>query len=103
MRLTLACGMTLAAAWTLAGCGPEAHSPDPGVVLEQTDPRPSVLDPVCGMTVSRTGARTLDYSGRDYFFCSESCAQKFKSQPSVYYARAKRLEREQEERTLESK
>ena len=103
MRLTLACGMTLASAWTLAGCGPETHSPDPGVVLEQRDPRPSELDPVCGMTVSRTGARTLDYSGRAFYFCSVTCVGKFNSQPTVYYARAQRLEREREERSLESK
>lgn len=103
MRWTLLCGVTLAATWTLSGCVPEAHSPDPGVVVEEADPRPSKIDPVCGMTVSTASARTSSYSGKDFSFCSKTCAGKFRSQPSVYYARAKRLERERQERTLEAK
>lgn len=103
MRLTLAFGLTLATTWALAGCAPESHSPDPGVVVGRADPRPSKFDPVCTMTVSRADARTLHYSGKDFYFCSETCAKKFESQPSVYYARARRVGREGEERTLEAK
>lgn len=103
MHLTLTCCLTLATIWALAGCAPEPHFPDPDVVVGRADPRPSKFDPVCAMTVSRADARTLHYSGKDFYFCSETCAKKFESQPSVYYARAKRLEREGEERTLEAK
>ena len=42
-------------------------------------------DPVCGMTVE-TGkeAATVDHAGKTYFFCSASCASKFKANPAQY-------------------
>jgi YHS domain-containing protein len=35
--------------------------------------RRGVTDPVCGMTVDRTKALTLDERGRTVYFCSEHC------------------------------
>jgi len=42
-------------------------------------------DPVCGMSVDpgRAKART-DHAGKEYFFCSEGCAVKFKVNPEKY-------------------
>jgi len=38
------------------------------------DPPNIVRDPVCGMTVDPDAAKpTLNYLGRAYHFCSESC------------------------------
>ena len=42
-------------------------------------------DPVCGMTVDpKSAAGKLDHAGKTYYFCSSSCQQKFKANPSQY-------------------
>jgi len=45
----------------------------------------TVLDPVCGMRVhtERAPARA-SHAGKDYFFCSPHCAQKFQADPESY-------------------
>ncbi|KAA0692536.1 heavy metal translocating P-type ATPase [Neorhizobium sp. P12A] len=44
-----------------------------------------IRDPVCGMTVDpRAGKPTLDYNGRTYHFCSDSCRGKFEATPQDY-------------------
>ncbi len=44
-----------------------------------------IIDPVCGMDVDpdRNGPR-IDYKGYTYYFCSDSCKNKFESDPSLY-------------------
>jgi len=41
-------------------------------------------DPVCGMDVSRDSRYYYNYSGKDYYFCSEQCLLKFKQNPQNY-------------------
>ncbi|SEJ30736.1 heavy metal translocating P-type ATPase [Nitrosomonas eutropha] len=42
-------------------------------------------DPVCGMEVSQTNPqKTVEYKGKDYFFCSTQCMEKFKATPETY-------------------
>jgi Cu+-exporting ATPase len=42
-------------------------------------------DPVCGMTVDPGRARgRVRHAGKDYFFCCQSCATKFRSDPERY-------------------
>lgn len=42
-------------------------------------------DPVCGMTVEAgKQAATADHAGKTYYFCSASCASKFKANPSQF-------------------
>ena len=44
-----------------------------------------VKDPVCGMTVSPDqAAGHVDYKGRTYYFCSQSCLDKFQGSPDAY-------------------
>jgi Cu+-exporting ATPase len=44
-----------------------------------------VLDPVCGMTITRDEAvGHADYRGETYYFCNESCLERFKDSPEVY-------------------
>lgn len=39
-------------------------------------------DPVCGMDVNlKTVTLHTFYKGKNYYFCSENCLSKFKSQP----------------------
>jgi YHS domain-containing protein len=42
-------------------------------------------DPVCGMNVEeQRAAGTSQYQGRSYFFCSNSCKEKFDRNPEQY-------------------
>src|SRR5215470_9287282 len=48
----------------------------------------TVLDPVCGMYVDPQKARgSAEYAGKKYFFCSQSCVERFKTDPENYLAR----------------
>jgi Cu+-exporting ATPase len=50
-----------------------------------TEGRGTMLDPVCGMTVSAEGAAAAwEYEGRAYYFCSLSCFERFKREPQRY-------------------
>jgi YHS domain-containing protein len=44
----------------------------------------AVLDPVCGMAVD--GGVVVTYNDKEYHFCSQSCADKFKEHPEKYVA-----------------
>ncbi len=46
-------------------------------------------DPVCLMSINpKHAAAMLDYQGRKYYFCSDSCKDKFQAQPSIYLNKA---------------
>jgi Cu+-exporting ATPase len=46
-------------------------------------------DPVCGMEVDAEHARgKMEYGGREYRFCSDSCYKKFKAEPAKYVTAA---------------
>ncbi|WP_246040639.1 heavy metal translocating P-type ATPase [Roseovarius arcticus] len=48
-------------------------------------PETSVVDPVCGMTVTmKPDTRTAAFEGKDFYFCSENCQAKFKADPAAY-------------------
>src|SRR5437868_1447989 len=40
------------------------------------------VDPVCGMAVDPASALSHTYEGREYFFCSEHCRDRFKADPA---------------------
>src|SRR4030081_445915 len=42
-------------------------------------------DPVCGMSVDpQTAKHRLAYKGRDYFFCSGRCRERFEAEPEKF-------------------
>ena len=41
-------------------------------------------DPVCGMSVSADSAWKTEFEDQRYYFCSESCLEKFKAEPKKY-------------------
>ena len=45
-------------------------------------------DPVCGMKVdenkARAAGKTSEYSGRNYYFCSDECKTKFDKDPEKF-------------------
>ncbi len=46
---------------------------------------PTAPDPVCGMDVDTASpAATIEYGGTTYYFCSQSCADRFGEDPSRY-------------------
>ena len=60
------------------------------VVAESAkDPVPTIVDPVCGMSVEPTRATNfLDHHGKRVFFCSKGCVTKFTADPAAYSHKA---------------
>jgi len=51
------------------------------------------IDPVCGMQVERANAPATDSSeGRQFFFCSSRCAERFAAEPAGFAATKGRAE-----------
>src|SRR5688572_6111728 len=47
-----------------------------------------VLDPVCGMTISPADAAGhVEHKGQTYYFCSESCLERFSADPESFLQR----------------
>ncbi len=45
----------------------------------------TVTDPVCGMKIDpTTAAGTQEHAGATYYFCSDSCLQKFQADPAAF-------------------
>lgn len=71
------------------GCGAHVtghghwHGGSPGTNTRRTPPE-KARDPVCGMTVDTANAKSSLYDGRVYYFCSQSCRDKFESSPASY-------------------
>ena len=43
------------------------------------------VDPVCGMRIDgEEAAGTIEYSGKTYYFCSETCYDAFQADPASY-------------------
>jgi Cu+-exporting ATPase len=50
---------------------------------------PALLDPVCGMSVTRASEHHYAYENTDYYFCSSGCRRKFAANPEHYLAPTK--------------
>ena len=44
----------------------------------------SATDPVCGMSVQTSAAKSAAFGGSIYYFCSADCRDKFESAPATY-------------------
>jgi YHS domain-containing protein len=42
------------------------------------------VDPVCGMTVDKATAKSAVHQGQVYYFCSQTCREKFEAAPATY-------------------
>src|SRR5688572_2801949 len=57
----------------------------------QAQQQTEAIDPVCGMTISPADAvGTVDYQGRTYYFCAESCVEQFRDDPEAFLDPARR-------------
>jgi YHS domain-containing protein len=61
------------------GGGESARDADAKWVPPEKD-----VDPVCGMTVATAGAKSSLHEGRVYYFCSQTCREKFEAAPASY-------------------
>ncbi len=61
--------------------GPSHRHDDDDVRI---DPPKSAIDPVCGMTVETTKAKSSMHAGTAHFFCSPQCRDKFEQAPESY-------------------
>lgn len=53
--------------------------------METTITGTTVKDPVCGMTIdAEKAAGNVEYQGETYYFCSNSCKEKFEANPSQF-------------------
>ncbi|MCB9756989.1 MAG: YHS domain-containing protein [Candidatus Omnitrophica bacterium] len=44
-----------------------------------------VKDPVCGMEIDKEKAKgSASHMGKSFYFCSDSCKQKFEKEPMKY-------------------
>ncbi|HKC63164.1 MAG TPA: heavy metal translocating P-type ATPase [Pyrinomonadaceae bacterium] len=59
-----------------------------GELMEDTTAKTEVIDPVCGMTIEPdNAAASFEHDGRTYYFCSESCLNKFRREPDTFIGR----------------
>ena len=74
--------------------GDTGHAPhDAGVAAPEKS-----VDPVCGMPVSRAGAKSCAYQGRIYYFCSQNCREKFEAAPASFATHGQPVAQHQEHR-----
>lgn len=45
------------------------------------------IDPVCGMNVSANSKKSVEHDGTTYYFCSESCVAKFRTNAKQYLSK----------------
>jgi len=63
----------------------DSQGRSPEGVTKPTPASATVLDPVCGMEISREDAvGSFVYEGKEYFFCHPSCLEKFRANPVQY-------------------
>lgn len=48
----------------------------------------TLIDPVCGMSVSRNSPHVVEHEGRTYAFCCAGCRSRFQADPAKYLHRA---------------
>jgi YHS domain-containing protein len=72
------------------GCGAHVmgHGHHHGGTGPGNDPRwappDQATDPVCGMTVKTAEAKSAVHDGHVFYFCSQTCREKFEAAPASY-------------------
>ncbi len=57
---------------------------DSHVSAESTESKQTHVDPVCGMKVAANPEKSVEHAGQRYYFCSQGCVTKFRSDPERY-------------------
>jgi Cu+-exporting ATPase len=61
------------------------HEHGHGVKMADNSDKP-FTDPVCGMKVAANPEKKIEQAGKDYYFCSTRCMDKFRANPQHYLA-----------------
>ncbi len=64
--------------------GASAHDDQSSKGNVRWTPPDQAVDPVCGMTIKTSGAKSTIHAGHAYFFCSQNCREKFEAAPASY-------------------
>ncbi len=75
-----------AAATSANTCCGTSHQPGPVGNPQEA----GLKDPVCGMNVQEDSPHQFTYQGQTYYFCANSCLEKFRANPESYLDPAKR-------------
>ena len=63
----------------------DSRDQPPQGAMPQASTSGTIIDPVCGMEISREDAvGSYVYEGQEYFFCNPSCLENFRASPSHY-------------------
>jgi len=81
-------GLVAVGALVLVGCSsqeePQAQPQTMHMETEMSETGTQVKDLACGMTVSTSSPHTATYEGKDYYFCSAGCKDRFVENPVKY-------------------
>lgn len=81
VMMRLGCGAHIMGHGHHHGSQEDSHGPAPS---GQSSPAEQAIDPVCGMSVRTATAKTRVYQGCTYYFCSQTCLEKFELKPQSY-------------------
>lgn len=88
--LLLVIGLVVVGALVFLGCSsqeePQAQPQTMHMETEMSETGTQVKDLACGMTVSTNSAHKATHDGKDYYFCSAGCKDKFVDNPAKYVA-----------------
>lgn len=78
------------------GHGRHRHGEGDGATAGTSgEEKTELSDPVCGMRVSATSAKSAFYQGRPYYFCSSDCRDKFEREPDRYATQSSHIAKEE--------
>lgn len=79
---------TLCLGLAVAGCQQAQETPPAEqageTMMQEGEEQMAMVDPVCGMEVSKDSEWTAEYEGETYYFCSEQCRDTFMAEPGTY-------------------
>ena len=86
--LLLVIGLVVVGALVFVGCSsqeePQAQPQTMHMETEMSETGTQVKDLACGMSVSTSSPHKAAHDGKDYYFCSAGCRDKFVDNPAKY-------------------
>ena len=80
------------------GHGDAKPAVSPSAGSPHWSPPSKAIDPVCGMTVEPAVSKSAVHDGHVFYFCSQSCREKFEASPPSYLGESHRPVQSMEQR-----